>query len=63
MNSQKAERALDWRGRLPLLTALEWTSGWFRRYLAGESARSLCLSQIEDYAILRSGMQQSASTD
>ena len=49
LNSQKAERALGWRGRLPLVTALEWTSDWFRRYLAGESARGLCLSQIDDY--------------
>jgi CDP-glucose 4,6-dehydratase len=49
LNSQKAERALGWRGRLPLPTALEWTADWFRRYSAGESARSLCLSQIDDY--------------
>ncbi len=49
LNSQKAERALGWRSRLPLETALEWTSDWFRRHLAGESARGLCLSQIDDY--------------
>lgn len=49
LNSQKAQRALGWRARLPLATALEWTSDWFRRHFAGESARSLCLSQINEY--------------
>jgi CDP-glucose 4,6-dehydratase len=53
LNSQKAERALGWRGRLPLATALGWTSDWFRRHVAGESARDLCLSQIDDYMKLR----------
>ncbi len=49
LSSQKAERALGWSGRLPLETALEWTSDWFRRNLAGESTRDLCLSQIDQY--------------
>jgi CDP-glucose 4,6-dehydratase len=49
LNSQKSERALGWRGRLPLATALDWTSDWFRGYLAGEPARRLCLSQIDQY--------------
>jgi CDP-glucose 4,6-dehydratase len=57
LNSQKAERALDWRGRLPLVTALDWTSDWFRRYFAGESARGLCLSQIDDYMTVGVGTQ------
>ena len=63
LNSQKAECALDWRGRLPLVTALGWTSDWFRRYFAGESARGLCLSQIDDYMTVGFGTQLTASTD
>jgi CDP-glucose 4,6-dehydratase len=49
LNSQKAERALGWRSRLPLVTALKWTSDWFRRYSTGVPARTLCLAQIDDY--------------
>lgn len=49
LNSQKANRELDWRGRLPLETALSWTSDWFRRHMAGEGARGLCEAQIERY--------------
>lgn len=49
LNSQKAERALGWQGRLPLAMALGWTSDWYRQFFAGESARSVCLSQIDDY--------------
>ena len=49
LSSNKAERSLGWQGRLPLATALGWTSDWFRRYIAGELARNLCLMQIDDY--------------
>jgi CDP-glucose 4,6-dehydratase len=49
LSSQKSQRALGWQGRLPLATALGWTSDWFRRTFAGESARSVCLSQIDAY--------------
>ena len=57
LNSQKSKCALGWRRRLPLLTALDWTSDWFRRYFAGESARGLCLSQIDDYMTVGFGTQ------
>ena len=63
LNSQKAERALRWRGRVPLIRALEWTSNWFRRYLAGESARRLCLSQIDEYTTLGFQAPETESTD
>lgn len=49
LNSQKADRALGWTGRLPLRMALEWTADWFRRHAAGELARDLCLSQIDEF--------------
>jgi CDP-glucose 4,6-dehydratase len=53
LSSQKAERTLGWRGRLSLKTALEWTSDWFRLHLAGQEARELCESQIDDYVKIR----------
>lgn len=49
LNSQKANRELDWYGRLSLEMALSWTSDWFRGHRAGKGARSLCESQIDDY--------------
>jgi CDP-glucose 4,6-dehydratase len=56
LSSEKAVRSLGWQGRLPLATALGWTSDWFRRYIAGESARNLCLMQIDDY--IRCGLSK-----
>jgi CDP-glucose 4,6-dehydratase len=61
LNSQKAQRALGWQGHLPLATALGWTSDWFRRCFAGESARSLCLSQIDEYMELGSRAHETPS--
>lgn len=49
LNSQKAHRRLGWSGRLPLEMAVSWTTDWFRRFHAGEDARRLCESQIDDY--------------
>jgi CDP-glucose 4,6-dehydratase len=63
LNSQKAERALGWQGQLPLATALGWTSDWFRRYFAGESARSVCLSQINDYMTFARSAHETARAD
>lgn len=63
LNSQKAERALGWQGRLPLATALGWTSDWYRRFFAGESARSVCLSQIDEYMALGRRANESARGD
>ncbi len=52
VNARKANRDLGWHCRLPLATALSWTSGWFRGYLAGQDARRLCDAQIEDFIAL-----------
>ena len=52
VNARKANRELGWHCRLPLATALSWTSGWFRGYLAGQGARRLCETQIEDFLAL-----------
>jgi CDP-glucose 4,6-dehydratase len=53
VNAQKANRELGWSCRLPLETAVAWTSGWFREYLAGRNARQLCESQIRDFEGLK----------
>ncbi len=52
VNARKSNRELGWQCRLPLATALSWTSGWFRGYLAGEDARRLCEAQIESFLAL-----------
>ncbi len=41
-----AERALGWRARLPVETALGLTADWYARHGSGEAARQLCLEQI-----------------
>jgi CDP-glucose 4,6-dehydratase len=50
LNSQKANRELQWTPRLPLPDALAWTAEWYRRHAQGASARDLCIEQIERYA-------------
>lgn len=52
LNSQKAQHELGWRPKLPLEGALAWTADWFSRQRAGESARGLCVEQIERYMAL-----------
>jgi CDP-glucose 4,6-dehydratase len=49
LNCQKAVRRLKWRPRWGIKTALERTLHWYQAHAAGESMRSLCISQIEDY--------------
>ncbi len=46
IDSAKARGRLRWRPALPLNDAVAWTAEWHRRLLAGESAVSLCASQI-----------------
>ena len=60
VNAQKASRELGWRCRLPLATAVAWTSGWFREYLAGRDARQLCDAQIGEFQALAPGGSGSA---
>lgn len=52
LNSQKAVRELGWQGRLPLEMALTWTADWFRRHGNAESARALCLEQIDRFTAM-----------
>lgn len=53
IDSAKARRRLDWRGRLNLDQALAWTIGWYRGQLDGADAGKLCRDQIESYEQLR----------
>ena len=45
----KAQQRLGWRARLGVREAVDWTTDWYRRYLAGGDARALTLEQIERY--------------
>jgi CDP-glucose 4,6-dehydratase len=49
LDSTKAADMLGWRPALSLNEALEKTSAWYRKWRAGQSARELCIKQIEDY--------------
>jgi len=49
LDSSKARARLDWRPRLKLPLALEWTVDWYRRQAQGADARQLTLGQIERY--------------
>jgi CDP-glucose 4,6-dehydratase len=52
LDSGKARRELDWRPRLRLDEALEWTVRWYKDCLRGGDARDLSLRQIERYQAL-----------
>jgi CDP-glucose 4,6-dehydratase len=49
LDCSKARRLLEWRPRLRLADALQWTVDWHRSHKAGADMRSLCLSQIAAY--------------
>jgi len=50
LDISKARALPGWSPRLELRTALEWTEGWYREFLADEaSARSVTERQIADY--------------
>jgi CDP-glucose 4,6-dehydratase len=49
LNWQKARVELGWSCRLPLDAALAWIADWYKRLAAGDSARTLCQEQIDNY--------------
>jgi len=49
LDCSKAAARLGWRPQLPLKDAVRITAEWYHRYYAGEDARGLSLSQIEQY--------------
>ena len=54
LDASKARFMLGWRPRIPLSVGLGWTSEWYKRHHAGESARSLSLEQIERFVSMDS---------
>ena len=49
LDARKAELELGWRGRLDFDATLAWTVGWAQRVIAGEDARAVTASQIDDF--------------
>jgi CDP-glucose 4,6-dehydratase len=49
VDSSKARLRLGWQPRWPLATALQQCVVWQRGWLAGQSARQLCMEQIAAY--------------
>jgi CDP-glucose 4,6-dehydratase len=49
LDCSKARQLLDWRPRLRLADALQWTVEWYRSKKTGADMRNLCLSQIAAY--------------
>lgn len=54
VDPSKARARLGWTARLNVDLALAWTAEWYKRQLAGEDARELCLEQIRQYEAMGS---------
>jgi CDP-glucose 4,6-dehydratase len=52
VDSSKSRARLDWKRRMSLDRALEWTVEWYRRQHAGEKPQDLTLEQIRRYGQL-----------
>lgn len=52
LNADRARDQLQWRDRLPLDMALEWTVRWERSVKEGRAALDVCLQQIHEYELL-----------
>lgn len=50
LDSSRAKQLLHWTPRVDAGTAIHWTTDWYRRWLANESARALTNEQIERYS-------------
>jgi len=49
LDCAKARARLNWRPRVELETALDWTIDWYRKYASGEDLRKLTVEQIRSY--------------
>jgi CDP-glucose 4,6-dehydratase len=49
LNSERAERELAWRVRVPLMQAIRCTAKWYRSYLSGASGAALVDAEIADF--------------
>jgi CDP-glucose 4,6-dehydratase len=61
LDCSKARTELGWRPRWALRQALGQTVAWYKAYLAGDSMRSICLKQIQEYT--REKAQRTASPE
>lgn len=50
LDCSKTRAVLGWEPKLKLDEALDWTVSWFRDFQAGQSAQTITLAQIEQYA-------------
>jgi CDP-glucose 4,6-dehydratase len=53
LDSSKARARLDWRPRLRLRDAIEWSVAWYKAYESGKDMRELSLQEIRRYSELR----------
>jgi len=52
LNSEKAAARLDWRSRLTLADALDWSVRWYKKFDTGADARVLMEADIDRYEAL-----------
>ena len=52
LDSSKARTQLQWRPRLGLARALQWTVEWYKAHAGGQDATALARAQIERYMAL-----------
>jgi CDP-glucose 4,6-dehydratase len=52
LDSGKTMQRLNWRPRLAVAEAVDWTAEWYRDHFAGAETRSSCLAQIRRYESL-----------
>ena len=62
LDCSKALQSLDWRPVLPLKLALRLTADWYRRWNAGEDARSIAIGQIDQYVQLSKDNREYAAS-
>jgi CDP-glucose 4,6-dehydratase len=55
LDSNKAAARLDWRSRIALPDALDWTARWYKAFDAGADARVLMEADIDRYEALAAG--------
>jgi CDP-glucose 4,6-dehydratase len=61
LDPTKAAQLLGWRTALPLPTALDWVTDWYRGLASGRDAADLCRTQIRGYTELRSEAASAAA--
>jgi CDP-glucose 4,6-dehydratase len=50
LDSSKSKSVLNWKEKLTVNEAIEWSAEWSRKQFSGESARSLTLEQLSAFA-------------